>query len=78
MNTSTTRLKSAKEERDHMTYMYQLHRSMSNHPESTNYVAGDLQLEKLVEQKAERLAREAETRRIKSGKKEPVDPRNYS
>jgi hypothetical protein len=73
--TSTTNIKSAKEQREHEIDMYQLHRSMANHVDSETYVPVDLRLEKLVEQRGRELRTINEIRRIRSGAVEKKDVR---
>lgn len=67
--TSTTNIKSAKEEREDGMYNYMI-TQMGNHKDSVNYVPPNLELENMIYQKGEGLRQAAQTHRVKSGKRE--------
>jgi hypothetical protein len=73
IDTSVSRIKSAKEEKDDAMYNYIITQQMGNHKDSVNYVPPNIEFEEMIYQKGERLRQAAETKRLKSGKKEP-DP----
>jgi hypothetical protein len=76
IKSNASNIKSASEQKEQAITNYMLMREIS-HKDGENRVEPNAEMEQLVHERGVQLAEAAENRRIKSGKKEPVDDRPY-